>query len=260
MRSLTRSSTITSATHSWNSTGCDRSSVLTLDLTLDKEIACFLRSLRRGICKTAPAPHCLVEALIAQSTNEALNEGILLRHDRAADATHRRFEPDIITVTPPYMLALLDEFRRQGRDPSATSLKVGIFGAEPWTDAMRAEIEAAFDMHAIDIYDLSEVMGRGIATWRARMGSPSGKTTTIPRSSSPSRALCSLTRQEVSSCLPPSPRKACQLSAIAPAISPVSYPVPPATAAHGKDYRPLRRHDDRAGRQRVPFPDRRADL
>ena len=181
MRSLTRSSTITSATHSWNSTGCDRSSVLTLDLTLDKEIACFLRSLRRGICKTAPAPHCLVEALIAQSTNEALNEGILLRHDRAADATHRRFEPDIITVTPPYMLALLDEFRRQGRDPSATSLKVGIFGAEPWTDAMRAEIEAAFDMHAIDIYDLSEVMGRGIATWRARMGSPSGKTTTIPR-------------------------------------------------------------------------------
>src|SRR5215468_9824314 len=73
------------------------------------------------------------------------------------------FEPDIITVTPSYMLAILDEFRRQGRDPRATSLKVGIFGAEPWTDAMRAEIEAAFDMHAIDIYGLSEVMGPGVA-------------------------------------------------------------------------------------------------
>ncbi len=73
------------------------------------------------------------------------------------------FEPDIITVTPSYMLAILDEFRRQGRDPRATSLKVGIFGAEPWTGAMRAEIEYAFDMHAVDIYGLSEVMGPGVA-------------------------------------------------------------------------------------------------
>ena len=73
------------------------------------------------------------------------------------------FEPDIITVTPSYMLAILDEFRRQGIDPRATSLKVGIFGAEPWTDAMRAEIEEAFDMHAVDIYGLSEVMGPGVA-------------------------------------------------------------------------------------------------
>jgi len=73
------------------------------------------------------------------------------------------FEPDIITVTPSYMLAILDEFRRQGRDPRATSLKVGIFGAEPWTNAMRGEIEAAFDMHAVDIYGLSEVIGPGVA-------------------------------------------------------------------------------------------------
>jgi phenylacetate-CoA ligase len=73
------------------------------------------------------------------------------------------FEPEIITVTPSYMLAILDEFRRQGRDPTATSLKVGIFGAEPWTTAMRAEIEDAFDMHAVDIYGLSEVMGPGVA-------------------------------------------------------------------------------------------------
>jgi phenylacetate-CoA ligase len=73
------------------------------------------------------------------------------------------FSPDIIMVTPSYMLALLDEFRRQGVDPRRTSLKVGIFGAEPWTEAMRAQIEEAFDLHAVDIYGLSEVMGPGVA-------------------------------------------------------------------------------------------------
>jgi len=75
----------------------------------------------------------------------------------------RDFEPDIIMVTPSYMLALLDEFQRQGHDPRAVSLKVGIFGAEPWTDAMRREIERSFDMHAVDIYGLSEVIGPGVA-------------------------------------------------------------------------------------------------
>ncbi|MCA7120821.1 MAG: phenylacetate--CoA ligase [Acidibrevibacterium sp.] len=74
------------------------------------------------------------------------------------------FAPDIITVTPSYLLAILDEFRRQGRDPRATSLKVAILGAEPWSEAMRAEIEAAFDIHAVDIYGLSEVMGPGVAS------------------------------------------------------------------------------------------------
>ncbi|ACL60368.1 phenylacetate--CoA ligase PaaK [Methylobacterium nodulans] len=73
-------------------------------------------------------------------------------------------EPDIIMVTPSYMLAILDEFRRQGLDPRATSLKVGLFGAEPWTNAMRAEIEEAFDLHAVDIYGLSEVIGPGVAS------------------------------------------------------------------------------------------------
>ena len=73
------------------------------------------------------------------------------------------FEPDIIMVTPSYMLAILDEFRRVGLDPRASSLKVGIFGAEPWTNAMRAEIEQSFDMHAIDLYGLSEVIGPGVA-------------------------------------------------------------------------------------------------
>ncbi len=73
------------------------------------------------------------------------------------------FHPEIITVTPSYMLAILDEFRRQGLDPRACSLKIGIFGAEPWTTAMRREIEDAFAMDAMDIYGLSEVMGPGVA-------------------------------------------------------------------------------------------------
>jgi phenylacetate-CoA ligase len=72
------------------------------------------------------------------------------------------FEPDIITITPSYMLAVLDEFRRQGLDPRKTSLKAGIFGAEPWTNSMRQEIEQAFGMHAVDIYGLSEVIGPGV--------------------------------------------------------------------------------------------------
>ncbi|MGH6617565.1 AMP-binding protein [Sphingomonas sp.] len=74
------------------------------------------------------------------------------------------FQPDIIMVTPSYMLTILDEFRRQGVDPRSTSLKIGIFGAEPWTDAMRREIEGAFDIKAVDIYGLSEVMGPGVAS------------------------------------------------------------------------------------------------
>jgi phenylacetate-CoA ligase len=72
-------------------------------------------------------------------------------------------KPDIIMVTPSYMLAILDEFRKQGLDPRATSLKVGIFGAEPWTNAMRGEIEASFNFQAVDIYGLSEVIGPGVA-------------------------------------------------------------------------------------------------
>ena len=73
------------------------------------------------------------------------------------------FAPRLITVTPSYMLSVLDEFRAQGIDPRSTSLAVGIFGAEPWTNAMRAEIEDAFDMHAVDIYGFSEIMGPGVA-------------------------------------------------------------------------------------------------
>jgi phenylacetate-CoA ligase len=71
--------------------------------------------------------------------------------------------PGIIMVTPTYMLTLLDEFERQGVDPRASSLRVGIFGAEPWTEAMRQEIEERAGIEAVDIYGLSEVIGPGVA-------------------------------------------------------------------------------------------------
>ena len=73
------------------------------------------------------------------------------------------FMPKGITVTPSYILSILDEFKAQGLDPKKSSLEVGIFGAEPWTNSMRSEIESQFDMHAVDIYGLSEVLGPGVA-------------------------------------------------------------------------------------------------
>jgi phenylacetate-CoA ligase len=73
------------------------------------------------------------------------------------------FKPDIIMVTPSYMLAIADEFERQGLDPKAASLRIGIFGAEPWTNEMRGEIEKRVGLQAVDIYGLSEVMGPGVA-------------------------------------------------------------------------------------------------
>ena len=76
----------------------------------------------------------------------------------------RDFEPRIIMVTPSYMLAIADELDRQGIDPRFCSLRVGIHGAEPWTEAMRREIENRFDIDAVDIYGLSEVMGPGVAS------------------------------------------------------------------------------------------------
>jgi phenylacetate-CoA ligase len=72
-------------------------------------------------------------------------------------------KPDIIMVTPSYMLAIADEFERQGLDPRKSSLKIGIHGAEPWSNALRREIEERMGMHAVDIYGLSEVLGPGVA-------------------------------------------------------------------------------------------------
>jgi phenylacetate-CoA ligase len=74
------------------------------------------------------------------------------------------FKPDIIMVTPSYMLAIADEFERQGIDPRSSSLRVGVFGAEPWTNDMRLAIEQRMGMDAVDIYGLSEVMGPGVAS------------------------------------------------------------------------------------------------
>src|SRR4051794_20436484 len=75
----------------------------------------------------------------------------------------RDFEPRIIMVTPSYMLTVIDEFEKQGMDPRASSLEIGIFGAEPWTEQMRLEMEERAGIHAVDIYGLSEVMGPGVA-------------------------------------------------------------------------------------------------
>ncbi|KNZ33861.1 MAG: phenylacetate--CoA ligase [Methylibium sp. NZG] len=73
------------------------------------------------------------------------------------------FKPHIIMVTPSYMQVIIEEFRRQGLDPRQMSVQVGIFGAEPWTEALRREVEAGADIDAVDIYGLSEVMGPGVA-------------------------------------------------------------------------------------------------
>jgi phenylacetate-CoA ligase len=73
------------------------------------------------------------------------------------------FRPEVIMLTPSYMLTIIDEFEKQGIDPRSTSLKVGIFGAEPWTEQMRSEIEERMNIHAVDIYGLSEVMGPGVS-------------------------------------------------------------------------------------------------
>lgn len=73
------------------------------------------------------------------------------------------FKPTTIMVTPSYMLSIIDAMKAQGIDPRTCSLEVGVFGAEPWTNAMRAEMQEALDMHAVDIYGLSEVIGPGVA-------------------------------------------------------------------------------------------------
>ena len=95
-------------------------------------------------------------------------------------------------VTPSYMLAILDEFRRQGIDPRDCSLRIGIFGAEPWTNAMRREIEAAFGSTPCDIYGLSEVMGPGVANEcvETKDGLHIWEDHFFPRSSIPRPARC----------------------------------------------------------------------
>ena len=130
------------------------------------------------------------------------------------------FRPEIIMVTPSYMLTIIDEFEKQGIDPALSSLQVGIFGAEPWTEQMRVEIEDRMDMHAVDIYGLSEVMGPGVVAGvrgdqgrAAHLGGP-----LLPRGrSTPSTASRCATARRASCCSPRSPRRRCRSSATAPA-------------------------------------------
>ncbi len=93
------------------------------------------------------------------------------------------FQPSIIMATPSYMLTVLDEMERQGIDPRTSSLNIGIFGAEPWTDSMREALEERAGIDAVDIYGLSEVSGRASprSASRPRTAPPCGRTTSTPR-------------------------------------------------------------------------------
>ena len=112
------------------------------------------------------------------------------------------FEPRILFCTPSYSLNLIDEMERQGLDPTACSVEVGIFGAEPWTDELRAEIEGRMGLDATDIYGLSEVLGPGVAQEcvETKDAPPCGRTTSIPRSSIPRPARFSPTASRASWC------------------------------------------------------------
>ena len=172
------------------------------------------------------------------------------------------FKPRIIMVTPSYMLSILDEFRRQGVDPRESSLAVGIFGAEPWTNAVRDEIERAFDMHAVDIYGLSEIMGPGVANEcvETKDGLHVWEDHFYPEIIDPETGEV-LADGEYGELVFTSLTKA------GPADHALSHPGSHAhPAGHGavhaayrKDHRPLRRHDHPARRQCVPDAGRGAD-
>jgi len=138
------------------------------------------------------------------------------------------FKPDIIMVTPSYMLAIAEEMERQGIDPKACSLAIGIFGAEPWTPTMREAIEARLAMDAIDIYGLSEVMGPGVAQEciETKDGLTVWEDHFYPEIVDPETGRCCRTASGASSCSRRSPRKRCPSSAIGRATSRASCPPP----------------------------------
>ena len=123
-------------------------------------------------------------------------------------------------VTPSYMLTVIDEFEKQGLDPAASSLQVGIFGAEPWTEQMRLEIEDRMDMHAVDIYGLSEVMGPGVSQEcvETKDGLHIWEDHFLPEVVDPLDGIrAAPTARRASCCSPRSPRRRCRSSATAPA-------------------------------------------
>ena len=172
------------------------------------------------------------------------------------------FRPEIVMVTPSYMLAILDAFRAQGLDPRECSLKVGIFGAEPWTNAMRSEIEHSFDMHAVDIYELSEVIGPGVASecvetkdgptiWEDHFYPEVIDPATgavLPDGAMGELVFTSLTKEAI----PIVRYRTRDLTRLLPRHGALDAP-------DGEDHRPQRRHDQPARGQRLPDPDRGAD-
>ena len=172
------------------------------------------------------------------------------------------FRPDIIMVTPSYMLAIADEFERQGLDPARSSLRLGIFGAEPWTNDMRDAIERRMDMDAVDIYGLSEVMGPGVANecvetkdgptiWEDHfypevIDPETGQV--LPEGEFGELVFTSLTKEA----LPIIRYRTRDLTRLLPGTARTMRRMEKITG-------PQRRHDDRARRQRVPDADRGAD-
>jgi phenylacetate-CoA ligase len=160
------------------------------------------------------------------------------------------FEPRIIMVTPSYFLAILDELEEQGVDPRSTSLEIGIFGAEPWTDEMRRSVEERAGIRAVDIYGLSEVMGPGVSqeSGETQDGLHVWEDHFLPEIVDPVTMEVLPDGEEGGDPLP-DPRPD-------PAAARLGVPRLP---EDGEDHRPDRRHDDRPWRERLPQPDRGAD-
>ena len=174
----------------------------------------------------------------------------------------REFGARVVLMTPSYMLAIADEFERQGVDPRGTAMRIGIFGAEPWTEGMRAEIERRLGIDAVDIYGLSEVMGPGVACefveskdgptiWEDHFypeivdpetGEP------VPDGEPGELVFTTLTKEA----MPVIRYRTRDLTRLLPGSV-------TRHAAHGQDHRPQRRHADRARREPVPEPGRGAD-
>ncbi|KAF5291098.1 hypothetical protein FQR65_LT20494 [Abscondita terminalis] len=151
------------------------------------------------------------------------------------------FRPDIIMVTPSYMQVIVEEMQRQGMDPRASSLRIGIFGAEPWTEAMRREIEGKAGLDAVDIYGLSEVMGPGVASEcvESKDGPVIWEDHFYPEIIDP----------DTGEVLP----DGSEGELVFTSLSKEAMPILP---AHGQDRGAQRRHDDHPWRQRLPDPDR----
>ena len=174
----------------------------------------------------------------------------------------REFGARVVLMTPSYMLAIADEFERQGVDPRDTAMRIGIFGAEPWTEGMRAEIERRAGIDAVDIYGLSEVMGPGVACEfvETKDGPTIWEDHFYPEIVDPEIGSAGRGGRTGRACFH-----------VAHQGGDAGHPLPHARpdtpdagiddgdAAHGQDHRPQRRHADRARREFVPEPGRGAD-